>query len=173
MELQQAHLSAQTYCYYPYNFYQPSLFNSGFNFFLFPHTDKNAFNSSFISSPTEAPTPQYSLLPAENHQFSSKRRENTVIQRTSNLEEDIESKRSSTKMSEQKPKRRLSHMQKENRNVASNLLRIFFKNILEVSAYDGVIADIVRKHRIEHSVEDFINWLEKFKINFKNYIKPT
>ena len=89
------------------------------------------------------------------------------------MEEDIESKRSSTKMSEQKPKRRLSHMQKENRNVASNLLRIFFKNILEVSAYDGVIDDIIRKYRIEHSVQDFIDWLEKFKINFKNYIKPT
>ena len=159
MEFQQACLSTQPYCYYPYNYYQPSLFNSGFNFFLFPNTDKNAFNSSFMPTSPEYFPIQYSHPQGENNKFSSKRTENTVIQKTSNSEEEIESKRSSTKSVEQKPKRRLSHMQKENRNVASNLLRIFFKNILEVSAYDGLIDEIIRKFKIEHSTEDFLIWL--------------
>ena len=64
-------------------------------------------------------------------------------------------------------------MQKENRNVASNLLRIFFKNILEVRKYDALIELIIKKYKIVHKVSDFLLWLERFKVNYKNYIKPT
>ena len=64
-------------------------------------------------------------------------------------------------------------MQKENRNVASNLLRIFFKNILELNSYDDIIISVISKNQLQCTVEDFLRWLEKFKINYKNYIKPT
>ena len=57
--------------------------------------------------------------------------------------------------------------------MASNLLRIFFKNILEVRKYDALIESVIRRYKIAHKVNDFLLWLERFKVNYKNYIKPT
>ena len=74
-------------------------------------------------------------------------------------EEEVDTRRTSKQEEDPKSKKRTNHAQKENRNVASNLLRIFFKNILEVSAYDSVIEAIIRKHKIEREAEDFITWL--------------
>ena len=40
-------------------------------------------------------------------------------------------------------------VQKESRNIVSNLLRIFFKNILEVTSYDDLIGTLLKEQRIE------------------------
>lgn len=61
--------------------------------------------------------------------------------------------------------------QKESRNVVSNLLRIFFKNILENRLYDTLIEKILARNGINSTREDFCRWLESFNINYKNYIR--
>lgn len=63
-------------------------------------------------------------------------------------------------------------MQKENRNVVSNLLRVLLKNILEVHLYDSIIEGLIAKKGLAIDREQFCFWLANFKINFKNYIKP-
>lgn len=40
-------------------------------------------------------------------------------------------------------------VQKESRNIVSNLLRIFFKNILEVTSYDDMIGTLLKEGKIE------------------------
>jgi 2-polyprenyl-3-methyl-5-hydroxy-6-metoxy-1,4-benzoquinol methylase len=32
---------------------------------------------------------------------------------------------------------------------------------------------VISKHQLQCTVEDFLSWIYKFKINYKNYIKPT
>ena len=72
MEYQTAQYAAQNYVYYPYNYCQPSMFNSGFNFFVFPHTDKNVFGTNLSSALTGSSTPQYFSVQGETSQYSSK-----------------------------------------------------------------------------------------------------
>lgn len=61
--------------------------------------------------------------------------------------------------------------QKESRNVLSNLLRILFKNILEVRMYEDLISKIIGINHLNTTVEDFYLWLETYGINYKNYIR--
>jgi hypothetical protein len=62
-------------------------------------------------------------------------------------------------------------IQKDSRNVVSNLLRIFFKNVLEVGYYDSQIEAVIGKFQLATSKTGFIEWLNAFNINFKNYIR--
>ena len=61
--------------------------------------------------------------------------------------------------------------QKESRNVLSNLLRILFKNILEVRMYEDLISKIIGINRFNTTVEEFYLCLETYGINYKNYIR--
>lgn len=56
--------------------------------------------------------------------------------------------------------------------MASNLFRVFLKNVLEVRLYDKIIERIIVKQCLSVSCEQFLSWLLSFKINFRNYIKP-
>lgn len=62
-------------------------------------------------------------------------------------------------------------VQKDSRNVMSNLLRIFFKNILEVDFYGELVERALPKLKWGQKREDFYEWLAHFGINFKNYIR--
>lgn len=53
----------------------------------------------------------------------------------------------------------------------SNLLRILFKNILEVRMYDELILRVIAHHHFATSLEDFYRWLEGYGVNYKNYIR--
>jgi hypothetical protein len=55
----------------------------------------------------------------------------------------------------------------------SNLLRIFFKNTLEMRIYGTVIDSWLAKFSSSNSREDFYSWLGSFSIDFKNYIRFT
>jgi hypothetical protein len=55
--------------------------------------------------------------------------------------------------------------------VLSNLLRILFKNILEVRMYEELINKIIDFHGFATTAEDFYRWLEGYGINYKNYIR--
>lgn len=61
--------------------------------------------------------------------------------------------------------------QKESRNVLSNLLRILFKNILEVKAYEELILRIIEVNRFNTDEVKFYTWLGSFGVNYRNYIK--
>ena len=152
MDFQQANFMSSPYCFYPYNFYQASLLNSGFNFFILPQNGKNNLELNNVSMPSDCYTPPYALSSCDSNQYSPKRTQNMVIQRTFRKQEETDGKKRSLKMNEESPKRRVTHIQKQNRNVASNLLRIFFKNILEVNVYEDFIERIIKKYKIEHQV---------------------
>ena len=50
-------------------------------------------------------------------------------------------------------------LQKENRNVISNLLRVLLKNILEVQLYDDFIEHLIQKKNLKIDREQFFTWL--------------
>lgn len=68
---------------------------------------------------------------------------------------------------------KIKPIQKESRNVYSNILRIFFKCLLEMQTYDALIQTIILKLNLSITKEDFCTWLLGFNINFKNYIRGT
>ena len=61
--------------------------------------------------------------------------------------------------------------QKSGRNVHSNLLRIFFKNLLEMRVYDRVLDRAIRNNKWSVGVKEFHRWLREFGVNFKNYVR--
>lgn len=50
-------------------------------------------------------------------------------------------------------------LQKENRNVISNLLRVLLKNILEVQLYDDFIEHLIQKKNLKIDREQFFTWI--------------
>ena len=145
------------------------------NYFVVPFTENvYATHNTPLSFSSENSFPASGQAQQEeNQQYRSKVTENTVLYKN---EVKLEERRSIVPPDGEyveKSKRRVPHIQKDNRNVASNLLRIFFKNILEVNVYDSIIESIIQKNKIGRTLMDFLKWLEKFKINYKNYIKPA
>lgn len=63
--------------------------------------------------------------------------------------------------------------QKETRNVSSNLMRIFLKNVIELRGYDQSVSRMIEIRGIEVSLQGFHEWLGSFGINYKNYIRFT
>lgn len=61
--------------------------------------------------------------------------------------------------------------QKETRNVGSNLLRIFLKNLLELKIFNSAIQSVLIRNGGHYTSDQFYLWLHSFNINFKNYIK--
>lgn len=61
--------------------------------------------------------------------------------------------------------------QKDSRNVSSNLLRIFLKNLIELKLFDTLISETISTRNFQLTVEEFHRWLTSFRINFKNYIR--
>jgi len=96
-----------------------------------------------------------------------------ILQSSSNLNNPLNLK-SGTEKTLKKPTllpRRT--IQKESRNVASNLMRIFLKNVMELRSYDETIQKIIKQRQLTISNEAFYDWLLSFNINFKNYIRFT
>lgn len=63
--------------------------------------------------------------------------------------------------------------QKETRNISSNLLRIFFKNLIELKFYDRKLTLIASRFKTGFTNDSFYSWIEGFGINFKNYIRES
>lgn len=73
-------------------------------------------------------------------------------------------------------KRGITHKktaQKESRNVSSNLMRIFLKNVIELRFFDQSIGKMIERRGLDISKEEFYEWLSSFGINYKNYIRFT
>ena len=59
-----------------------------------------------------------------------------------------------------------------NRNMNSNLLRVFFRRIeYKIRREQKLISQIIEKHHMKITLEDFLDWYERNKINHRNYIR--
>lgn len=74
---------------------------------------------------------------------------------------------------EESVKQQKKCVQKETRNINSNLLRIFLKNLIELRIYNQKIDKISAQLNANFDKEQFYLWIESFNINFKNYIRTT
>ena len=67
---------------------------------------------------------------------------NVILKKNEEFHEKTDTEGES-KSGSPKSKRKIPCVQKENRNVSSNLLRIFFKNILEVGTFEPLISSTI------------------------------
>lgn len=80
-------------------------------------------------------------------------------------------KKRCTSMSKARPKKM---EQKDGRNSNSNLLRMFFRRVeLLFQHRPELLLTIIRKHQLNLSLEDFKNWFEEAKVNFRNYMRVS